>query len=276
MVNKITKYLFLLLLFFLPVFLPVRVFASVYLGASVKATTVNITAALDASSSNTLTLSGTGASVLTNSGTFTCSTGTVAYEGTANTDVGALNGASHYYNLTLGAASDNNTVVFTAGGEIEASGSVTITSGGTGIHTLSQGNNDIGAGAVTVQSGGEWSNMGTGDLRLGGTFANSGSVSFDSSDAGCTVGSDDILIRSNSTSTQRSWTSSGGTFYMYNVDVQDQAGTASITVYKGTGAAQNNGTNWTFTDTCAGQSGGGGPPIRLEGKIRIKGGTRLK
>ena len=420
---------------------------TISLGSSVKATSINITASdtLDAASAYTLTLSGSG-TAFTNDGTFTCSTGTVTYEGTAATTVAALNGANHYYNLIVGLSSDTNTFSYTAAEEIEASGSVTLVAGSLGVHTfnmstydlsvgggantggiavpagtvftqtsgttkvysvsgtatiggagttkfytfvignasdgatytfnfggdvgasdsftlaagthtlglssyefgvysnftvgtsasisaqtgtinfggtadatytnygscepynliikkttggadnltlasaiivrnlltitdgtLVQGDNNVrveGTSAVSVETNGEWRNIGDGDLTLGGTFANAGSVSFDTDDSGCTDVTDDILIRSTSAGVQKSWTTTAGTFTMYNIDVQDQAGTASITVYEGTGTDQNNGANWTFS-SC------GAPPtveslFRIKGNLRIKGNTRLK
>jgi hypothetical protein len=394
---------------------------TIFLGSSVKATSISITPGdtLNAAGTYTLTLTGSG-TPLTSSGAFTCSTSTVAYEGTSATTVAALNGANKYYNLTVGLSTDTNTFSYTAAaGEIEASGSVSLIAGSSGVHTfdmstynlsvgggaastggiavptgtvftqtsgttkvisasgtstiggagttkfytfvvgnasdgatytfnlggdigasssftlnagahtlglssyefgvygdftvgtsasvsaqtstinlgggtadttltisgslepynltinktgtdanddlnltgnlivrntltitdgeLPQGTNNVTAEgsttAVSVGINGEWNNVSTGDLTLGGAFANAGSVSFDTSDSGCTDIADAILIRSTSAGVQKSWTGAGS-FYMANIDAQDQAGTATITVYRGTIAAQNNGANW--------------------------------
>lgn len=423
------------------------------LGSSVKATTVTVadSQTLDANGANTITLSGAN-TPLTVTGVFTCSTGTVTYEGTAVTTVAGLNGASHYYNLTVGLGSDTNTFSFTAAGEIEASGSISLIPGSSGVHTFDMGSNNLSvgggagntggiavpAGTVFTQSGGttkvnssnggtatiggtgttkfyvfqignasdgatytfnlggdigasssftlaagthtlglssyefgvwgdwtmnsgaslsaqtgtinlgnttsmtltcstncepynltlnktsgtdsldnvtlganliirntltitdgqliqgnydvrvegstavvivsgidkEWTNIGTGDLTLGGTFANLGSVSFDTGDGGCTDVADEILIRSTTTGTARAW-SGGGTFNMRNLNVQDQnASGITITVYDGTDAG--NTPNWVFA-FCGTPTPGGGPsPLRINGGVIIKGGTRIK
>jgi len=423
---------------------------TISLGSSVKATSVTIGAddVLDVNGTNTLTLTGSGGSVFANSGTFTCSTGTVVYEGTSATTITALNGANKYYNLTVGLSTDTGTFSFTADGEIEASGSLTLIAGSSGVHTfdmstynlsvgggaagtggiavpaetiftqtsgttkvsassgtatlggagttrfydfqignasdgatytfnlagdvgasnsftlaagthtlglssyefglwgdwtmgtdaslsaqtgtinlgnttsmtltcstkcepynltlnktgtdandnvtlasnlvvrntltitdgqLIQGNNDVrveGSTAVSIASGvgAEWTNIGTGDLTLGGTFANAGSISFDTSDGGCTNVDDAILIRSTLTGTARVW-SGGGTFYMHNLDVQDQsASSIVITAYDSNDRGNN--PNWDFKYCTT--TGGGASPLRINGNTRIKGGTRIK
>ncbi len=222
--------------------------------SSVKATSINITSGdtLAAGGAYTLTLTGSG-TALTNSGTFTCSTGTVAYEGTSATTVAGLNGNSHYYNLVVGAASDNNTILFSTDGEIEASGSITITSGGTGTHTFDQGNYNVTAEgsptAITVESGAQWRSNGTGDLVLGGNFSNSGSVSFSANDVECTDGgwSDDISISSTDTNL-RTW-SGTGTFNLYNITASYQAD-SSITCYSCTNSGSTS--TWTFANCPSG------------------------
>ena len=107
---------------------------------------------------------------------------------------------------------------------------------------LSQGASyNLTAGAITIASSGTLLNKGTGDLTLGGTLTNSGLVSLGAGDCG---GTDDILIRSSSTGVQRSWNGSG-TFRLYDVDIKDMAGSASVTAYTATNTG-NNGVNWTF------------------------------
>lgn len=387
---------------------------------------------LDASS-YTITLSGSTTPFVKNTyGAFTTSTGTVVYQGTAATTVAALNGTSHYYNLNVGLASDTNTFSFTAGGEIEASGSVSLIAGSSGVHTFDMGSNNLSVGGGAASTGGiavptgtvftqtsgttkvysasgsatiggagtttfynftvgnasdgatytfnlggeigasnsftlstggagthalglssyefgvwgnwtmggataslsaqtglltfsgagnttytlnsglsepynltinkigddandnvtlasaltvrntltitdgqliqnnaydvrvegstavviasgidkEWTNIGTGDLTLGGSFDNAGSVSFDTNDTGCTDIADGIQILSTSNGVQRTWSGTTGTFYMYNVYVQDMTRSASpnITVY--VGSSSNVTGNWTFA-SCA-------------------------
>ena len=107
---------------------------------------------------------------------------------------------------------------------------------------LSQGASyNLTAGAITIASSGTLLNKGTGDLTLGGTLTNSGLVSLGAGDCG---GTDDILIRSSVNGTQRSWNGTG-TFRLYDVDIKDMAGSASVTAYTATNTG-NNGANWTF------------------------------
>jgi hypothetical protein len=128
---------------------------TISLGSSVKATSLNITGSdtLNAAGTYTLTLSGSG-TAFTNSGTFTCSTSTVAYEGTSTTTVAALNGASHYYNFNVGLSTDTGTFSYTAAGEIEASGSVTLIAGSSGVHTFDMSTYNLSVGGGAASTGG--------------------------------------------------------------------------------------------------------------------------
>jgi len=271
--KRIAKYLFLLLLFLLPIC--AKAATTVTLGSSVKAISVEILDGntLDVNGSNAITLTGSG-SPFDVRGTFTASTGTVLYAGSSATTIASLSADNHYYNLTMGAASDNNTILFSVNGEIEASGSITVTNGGSGTHTFTQGNNNItagGASAVTVGANATWNNIGTGDLTLGGTFANSGTVVFNTSNNGCTGGgiADDIAITSSAGGTQRNWTSSSP-IEMYNVSVTDMTSSADILAYSST--FSNVGPKWALVK-CSDFST---PYNRIKGDTRIKGGTRIK
>ena len=114
---------------------------------------------------------------------------------------------------------------------------------------LSQGTAaDLRAGTITVGATGRWRNNGTGDITLGGNVANSGEIDIDGTTVSCDE-ADSILIRSSSAGVQRNW-SGTGSFFVQDADVQDQAGTAAITVHAGTNSG-NNGGNWTFDPTCA-------------------------
>ncbi len=116
---------------------------------------------------------------------------------------------------------------------------LTITSG-----TLDQGATfNLTSGEITIGAAGTLLNLGTGDLTLSGNVSNSGTIDLNSNGAAC-GDSDSILIRSSVAATQRLW-SGTGSFTLVDVDVQDQAGTASITVESGTNTG-NNGANWTF------------------------------
>jgi hypothetical protein len=185
----------------------------------------------------------------TGAGAFTPRGGTVVFDGTQT-----LNGNDAFNNVTVNAAS----ITVTLGGALTVNNNLTITSGKlelsasnatvTGTLTITkdlvQGAGNLTAGTISIGSGGTWINESTGDLTLGaGGLANSGYLKLDSNGGGG-GSADSILIRSSASPTQRAW-SGTGTFIMQDLDVQDQAGTATITVYNGTNSL-NNGTNWTF------------------------------
>lgn len=112
---------------------------------------------------------------------------------------------------------------------------------------LTQGSGNISAGTITVGASGQWVNASTGDVSIGaGGVSNAGTIDLNGGGVGC--GTNDIQIRSSGSPTQRSWTGAG-VFTLYDVDVQDMAGSASITVYSGTDTG-NNGANWTFSSGC--------------------------
>jgi CSLREA domain-containing protein len=146
---------------------------------------------------------------------------------------------------------------FTASNTVEIinGASVTLASN----HTLnnlsvSDGAFDQGAsfnltvGPVVISSLGALRNLGTGDLTLAGDLSNAGIVHYDGGGAACGE-ADSILIRSSVAGTQRAW-SGAGSFQITDVDVKDQAGTATIVVRSGTDSG-NNGANWTFTGCAA-------------------------
>ena len=100
---------------------------------------------------------------------------------------------------------------------------------------------------LTVGAGGALVNLGTGDLTLGGDLTNGGAVRLNGNGAAC-GGADSIQIRSTVAGTQRAW-AGAGLFSLKDVDAQDQAGTAAITVFSGTDSG-NNGANWSFNPNC--------------------------
>ena len=109
--------------------------------------------------------------------------------------------------------------------------------------TLFAPDKNISTTALTVGASGALSLMGSQTLTLGGTLANSGTVKIWGS--GVCGGGDNALIRSSSTGVQRSWTGAG-VFTLYDIDVRDMAGSATITLYSSANTA-NNGANWTFS-----------------------------
>jgi peptidase C25-like protein len=103
-------------------------------------------------------------------------------------------------------------------------------------------------GSLTIGASGIYRSFGSGDLTLGGNVSNAGTIELDGGGPAC-GDADSILIRSSSSGTQRLW-SGTGTFRLQDVDVQDQAGTATIVVFSGTNTGDN-GANWTFSAGCA-------------------------
>jgi hypothetical protein len=201
-------------------------------------------------SGRNLTVSGSGGSFTVQSGgnlqlqggetitgTPTLNSGsTVSYDGTS-TNYTLKNYT--YSNLTI-----KGSKIFDLPANLTVNSTVTVTSG-----NLSQSNYNLTAGAITIGSSGTLRNWGTGSLTLGGNLSNSGTVDCNGGTSGCGSASE-LQIRSSVNGTQRSWSGSG-TFNMVDVDVKDQAGTASITVYHGTNTG-GNGTNWTFNSSCTG------------------------
>ncbi|HST52114.1 MAG TPA: FG-GAP-like repeat-containing protein [Pyrinomonadaceae bacterium] len=139
--------------------------------------------------------------------------------------------------------------------EIISGSTVTLASN----HTLSNlsvsdGTFDQGAsfnltvGPLTVSSLGTFKNLGTGDLTLSGNVSNGGTIQLNGGGGGC-GDADSILIRSSVAGTQRAWTGAG-TFSVFDVDVKDQAGTASVNAQSSTDSG-NNGANWHFVGCAA-------------------------
>jgi hypothetical protein len=110
--------------------------------------------------------------------------------------------------------------------------------------TLDQsGNATLTVGNLTVNSGGLLRNLGSGDLVLKGDVSNAGTIQLNGAGAAC-GDADTILIRPSAAGVQRAWSGSGS-FQLTDVEVQGQAGTASIQVLSGTNSG-NVGPNWTF------------------------------
>ncbi|MDQ3007974.1 MAG: DUF2341 domain-containing protein [bacterium] len=203
-----------------------------------------------ASSTGTFTVAGS----WTNSGTVNEGTGTITLDSAtaANLNSGCATPSSctneNFYNLTLSKSVVGDTVTLTSTG-LRVLNNLTVTTGTLqqGALNVQVGGSTVGSsGGVTVGASGVWSGISTGDLALGGTFSNAGTVTLRASDA-C-GNTDTILITSTSSGTQRAW-SGAGTFNFADVSVQDQAGAAAITVTSGTNVS-NVGANWTFSSIC--------------------------
>ena len=171
--------------------------------------------------------------------TFNSNSGTFVFDGTDTTiNIGtvALN------NMTV----DKTNYTLTMTSALTVNGALTVTSG-----ILNQGASyNLTAGSISVAIDGTLRNRGTGSLILAGSVSNEGKIDFNGGGDDVCGSATKILIRSSVNGTQRSWAGSGF-FDIVDVDVKDQAGIASITVYGGTDSG-NNGANWTFNSGCTG------------------------
>ncbi|HMF58568.1 MAG TPA: hypothetical protein VK619_19640, partial [Pyrinomonadaceae bacterium] len=180
-----------------------------------------------------------------NGGTFTPGTGTVNFNSTTATQtIGGTASTQTFNSITVSKSGQTLNI----GGSTTAliiSNALNVNAG-----TFDQGASaNLTSGPITVASGATFQSLGTGDLTLSGNVSNSGTITLNANGNTCGQ-ADDILIRSSVNGTQRSW-SGAGTFNMTDVDVKDQAGTASILVRNGTNSG-NNGANWVFFAGCTG------------------------
>ncbi len=181
-----------------------------------------------------------------NNGTFNEGTSTVTFNGTTSEELnsGCANfdtcTAQNFYNLTInktaaGGSDDNLSLVTN---HLRVTNTLTITDG-----ELIQGTLNVrveGSSAVSIAAAGTWTNVSTGDLKLGGTFVNAGTATFNSNNGTqCVDTANDIVISSTSGGSQRAW-SGAGTFTLYNLDVTDMTD-SSITAYTSTFS----NTTWT-------------------------------
>ena len=175
--------------------------------------------------------------IMSATGTFTPSSSTVTFDGTASAAL--TSGGSSFNNIainkTSGTDANDNLTVQT--NDLTVSGTLTITDG----ELIQQ--KSITTGVVTLSDvSGKWTNAtDNANVTLSGDVSNTGTISFDAPTG------DLIQIRSSSGGTQRDWAGSG-TFTMTDVDVQDQTATSgtpsSISVTSGTDSGNN--INWIF------------------------------
>ncbi|MBX4187907.1 MAG: DUF2341 domain-containing protein, partial [Candidatus Doudnabacteria bacterium] len=134
----------------------------------------------------------------------------------------------------------SNGVTLATNLSMSTSRSLTVTQG-----TFSQGATfSMTSGDVIIGASGIWTNVGTGDITLGGDVTNAGSVTIDGTSSGCGA-ADDITISSSSGGVQRNW-SGAGTFSIYDVTVSDMSG--SITAFSST---EGSNSDWTFLGGCS-------------------------
>lgn len=213
--------------------------------------------------SNNTTFNASSTASFTVAGDFTNSAGGIYGEGTgtltldgaasknlnsgcSNTDACTSN---NFYRLTINktdASDANDNVTLTSNG-INVADLLTITDG-----ELIQGALNVraegAASAVSIASAGKWSNISTGDIKLGGPLANAGVLYLDvqGNSNGCGGGdTDDIALTSTDTNVRT--ISGAGTFTLYDVTVNYMNDTTTgITDNGGTDGGTNTG-NWTFT-----------------------------
>jgi len=141
-----------------------------------------------------------------------------------------------FNNLTV----EKGTTTLTANGAMGLNGNLTVTSG-----ILDQNGYDLTVTDISIAADSTWINHSgvESTTTLAGDVSNNGTIDLDFSAGDC-GDADKIKIRSSVGGTLRAWSGSG-IFSMVDVDVQDQAGTAAITVFDGKNSL-NNGANWIF------------------------------
>lgn len=208
------------------------------------------TVTIDGNGTNNLTLNGgdvhaQGDVVIVNAGTGGGGTATITMNGTgAQALTGpATAGEGKLPNLTVNKSTGSVTLT----GHPTVAGTLTLTQGELAHDTGAINSLTVeGATAVSIAAAGTWTNYSTftSTVTLGGTVVNAGTIDFNSTASTC-GDADVILLRSSASPTQRLW-SGAGSFSLTDVDVQDQAGSAAITVYSGFDSGGNGG-NWTFS-----------------------------
>ena len=206
---------------------------------------VTITGGTLSSNGNNITVGGS----WTNDDVFSEGTSSVTFDGDTNAsiDSGCADETTctneNFYDLIIDKAALGNSIDL-SNTHLRVTNTIDLTVG-----TINQGSSNVqaeGAAAITIGSSGNWSNLSTGNITLGGTLTNSGSVTLNGDGASC--GDDDSILIRSTAAVQRAWNGSG-TFNIIDTDVQYQAGTANINVQSGTDSGYN-GSNWKIFDGC--------------------------
>jgi len=185
----------------------------------------------------------------TNDSVFEANSGKVVLDGSAsmNLDTNCTTPASctdgDFYDLEINKTSgtDANDNVTLSNFGIRTTHSLVITDG-----ELIQTTYTVvaeGTSAVSVAALGKWTNTSTGDLTLGGTFDNLGTVTFQGTTSAC--GETDAIAITSTTTDVRAWTGNTGTFNINDVTCAYQSSTPNIYAY----SSVNSGTctvNWSF------------------------------
>ncbi|HWP53318.1 MAG TPA: CARDB domain-containing protein, partial [Pyrinomonadaceae bacterium] len=159
----------------------------------------------------------------TNNGTFNNGGFKVTCDGATNQTIGGSN-PSAFATLAISntGAAGNNTVSLAQNISDTA---LNVTSG-----VFDQGASyNLASGAVTISGGATWKDIGTGDITLAGSVANSGTININGGTVVCGE-TQDVSI--SSSAGQRAW-SGLGTFVIKDVHVSNQGGTALIHVENG-------------------------------------------
>ncbi len=209
-----------------------------------------------------------------NGGIFVERTGKVVFDGAASatvdsgcTAVGSCTD-KNFYDMEINKtdASDANDNVTLTATDLWVSNNFTISDGEfiQGVYNVEVD----GSSSVSVSANGQWTNISTGDLTLGGSFDNSGIVTFQGNGEAC-GDADGILLASNDVAA-RAWTGSG-TFNINDATITSLSGTASITAFSSTDGG-GNGANWTITSSCGGGGGSTNPvETTINGNIEFNG-----
>lgn len=187
----------------------------------------------------------------TNDGTFTSNSSTVTLDGLAS---GTFDSGCTSFTSPGGCTNqDFNILIINKTSGTDGNDNVTLSSTGfyTTTLTITDGELVQGAynvtymsGGVSVAAAGKWNNVSTGDLYMGGTFTNAGTVIMNASGGSCSDADGIVLQDALTVSTLYSW-AGAGSYDMQDLAVQDSGGSAAITC---TGCTDNgnNDVNWTF------------------------------
>ena len=180
-------------------------------------------------------------------GSFTHNSGTIVFDGTSNATVNTGGFGLKQCDRGQGAGRSGPSPRVVQGSNLTVNGTLNVLSG---MHNQVEAYS-LTAGTISISAGAKLRNFGTGSLTLGaGGLANSGTVDLNGGGDTSCGSATEIQILSTVNGTQRSWTGSG-TFNLVDLNVKDQAGTATLTAYGSTNSG-NNGANWTINGGCVG------------------------
>jgi len=186
-----------------------------------------------------------------NNGTFLERAGSVTFDGTSSgiIDSGCTNVTTcttkNFYNLIINKSSTAPSVTVTNDDAL-ISNTLTVTTGifDNALRTVRM----EGTTSVSIATNGIWRDISTGDIVLGGSLINNGTLTFKANNT-C-GGTDDIAITA--VSGTPSWSGSGS-FELRDVNMSNQNAAVPITLFSSTNTTGNTG-SWTFNSGCVGGS----------------------